>query len=71
MMSMIYAQSNYRPCQFGISVNPPDPRWRQVPSRFEVMTELSSANAIAELSQAFSPTRDSVALSTSDGIVDS
>ncbi|CAF3164963.1 unnamed protein product [Rotaria socialis] len=63
--SLIYGQ-NFEGCQNG-PITFPDPKWRTVPSRFEIVTELVVDNEMLELSQAFSPQRDAVATSTSRG----
>jgi hypothetical protein len=39
----------------------PDPKWRPIPPRFEIITELVANDGVMELSQAFSQTRDAVA----------
>jgi hypothetical protein len=38
----------------------PDPMWRPVPPRFEIITELVASDGLIDLSQAFSPTRDAI-----------
>ncbi|CAF0938858.1 unnamed protein product [Rotaria sp. Silwood1] len=47
------------------------PNWHTIPPRFEVTTELVSGNDVMELSQAFSPTRDAIIMSTIKGPVQS
>ncbi|CAF1296429.1 unnamed protein product [Rotaria sordida] len=54
-------------CPDGPSAPIPDPKWRSIPQRFEIMTELVSGTDVMELSQAFSPTRDAIAASTTKG----
>ncbi|CAF2468561.1 unnamed protein product [Rotaria sp. Silwood2] len=41
-----------------------DSNWRPIPQRFEIMTEYVSENDVMELSQAFSTTRDAIAISS-------
>jgi len=40
----------------------PDPNWRPVPPRFEIIGELVAADGVMEVSQAFAPNRDAIAL---------
>ncbi|CAF0850504.1 unnamed protein product [Adineta ricciae] len=55
-----YAQVDPGLCPEGATSPVPDPKWRTIPPRFEIMTELISDKSITELSQAFSTTRDSI-----------
>ncbi|CAF3555371.1 unnamed protein product [Rotaria sp. Silwood1] len=59
LTSVIYGQLDPQLCPNGSIINP-DPNWRSIPNRFEIMTELISGNEIMELSQAFSSVRDAV-----------
>ncbi|UJR30823.1 hypothetical protein I4U23_018340 [Adineta vaga] len=49
-------------CPDGPTSPVPDPKWRTVPSRFEVVTELITDKTITDISQAFSTTRDSIVM---------
>jgi hypothetical protein len=54
-------------CPDGPSAPILDPKWRIVPSRFEIITELVSDTEAMELSQAFSTQRDAVVTSSKYG----
>ena len=60
------AQFDANFCPSGLTPPIPDPRWRAIPSRFELVTELVANDGVAELSQAFSVQRDAVLFTTSD-----
>jgi hypothetical protein len=47
----------------------PDPKWRPVPPRFEIITELVASDGVMELSQAFSPTRDAIMANAKSNIL--
>ncbi|CAF2915480.1 unnamed protein product [Rotaria sp. Silwood2] len=65
LTSIVYAQDpNF--CPKGPTTSPA-PNWRKVPPRFEIITELVSSTESMELSQAFSPVRDAIAVNTKDG----
>ncbi|CAF1354200.1 unnamed protein product [Rotaria sordida] len=65
LVSIIYGQ-DLQWCNNG-PITIPDPKWRTVPSRFEIITELISGNEMMELSQAFSVQRDAIATSSKYG----
>ena len=66
LINCIYGQFQPNLCAYPLNFNL-DPRWRQIPSRFEIMTELVEVDGIAEVSQAFSPVRDSIAFNARGG----
>lgn len=49
-------------CPNGATPTPPDPRWRLSTQRFEIITELTDGAQALEVSQAFSTSRDSIAV---------
>jgi hypothetical protein len=67
LISTIHAQVDPQLCPDGPTSSIQDPRWRTIPPRFEIVTELISGKDIIELSQAFSPTRDSIVFDSSAG----
>ena len=66
LISANYAQTDPTLCPNG-PTQIQDPKWRTIPPRFEIMTELISGTDIIELSQAFSATRDAVVFESSAG----
>ena len=60
LMSVLDAQIDERLCPDG-PITSIDPSWPLVPERFEILAELVEAHDVAELSQAFSLQRDSIA----------
>jgi len=66
LVNTIHAQVDPSLCT-DTSSSPQDPKWRTIPSRFEIISELISGNDVIELSQAFSPTRDSLAFDSAAG----
>jgi hypothetical protein len=60
LVNTVHAQVDPSLCA-DTSSSPQDPKWRTIPSRFEIISELITGNDVIELSQAFSPTRDSLA----------
>lgn len=56
-----YGQFNPEWCPDGPTPPGTDPRWRIVPSRFEIITELVIGLEITEIAQAFSTYRDTIA----------
>jgi hypothetical protein len=61
LLAFINAQIDTELCPDGASAPILDPKWRIVPSRFEIITELVSDTETMELSQAFSTQRDAIA----------
>ena len=51
-------------CPQGATPTPPHPLWRLSTQRFEIITEMTDGTEALEISQAFSPTRDSIAAVT-------
>ncbi|CAF3878436.1 unnamed protein product [Rotaria sp. Silwood1] len=68
LVSIICGQENLQWCNNGPTTSP-DPKWRKVPSRFEIMTELVSGNETMELSQAFSMQRDAIVTNSRYGSI--
>jgi len=66
LVNTIHAQGDPPLCADTSSL-PQDSKWRTIPPRFEITAELVSDNNVIELSQAFSPTRDSLAYSLTGG----
>ncbi|CAM2718156.1 unnamed protein product [Rotaria socialis] len=66
-ISTTHGQFDYGLCPDGPTSNTQDPKWRPVPPRFEIVTELVSESEVWELSQAFSTTRDAIISSTTRG----
>lgn len=66
LVNLVNGQGPQENCRNGM-ITIPDPQWRPIPSRFEIMTELISGNEMLELSQAFSLTRDAIITSTTRG----
>jgi hypothetical protein len=67
LLTFINAQIDMELCPDGPSAPILDPKWRIVPSRFEIITELVSDTEAMELSQAFSTQRDAVVTSSKYG----
>jgi len=67
LVSIINAQVDLGLCPDGPTTPIPDPKWRTIPHRFEIVTEYVANNEIMELSQAFSPQRDAIASASSFG----
>lgn len=61
LLTAIDAQISPKICPFG-EITGIDPRWKPLPSRFELITELVEGDVVAEISQAFSPYRDAIVL---------
>lgn len=60
LITAIAGQVDPQLCPSGSSSTILHPLWQRVPSRFEIITEVSSAEGLIELSQAFAPRRDAV-----------
>ncbi|CAF1066270.1 unnamed protein product [Adineta ricciae] len=69
LIALINAQVDPQLCPNGASAPIPDPKWRPVPSRFEIVTEMVSDTEVMELSQAFSTQRDAIATNSRYGPV--
>ncbi|UJR15782.1 hypothetical protein I4U23_002715 [Adineta vaga] len=67
LITSIHAQVDPQLCPDGPSAPIPDPKWRPIPSRFEIITELVSDIETIELSQAFSTQRDALATNSRYG----
>ena len=67
LITLINAQVDPQLCPNGASAPIPDPKWRPIPSRFEIVTELVSDTEVMELSQAFSTQRDAIATNSRYG----
>jgi hypothetical protein len=57
-------------CPGGALQPPPDPKWRTIPPRFEIMAELVQGNTVLEISQAFSTVRDAIAMNSKAGAIE-
>ncbi|CAF0925746.1 unnamed protein product [Rotaria sordida] len=66
LTNVIYGQVDPQLCPDG-PITKPDPNWRPIPYRFEIMTELISGNEMMELSQAFSNIRDAIMINSRVG----
>jgi hypothetical protein len=66
-----HAQVNPEWCPDGPTPPIPDPKWRTVPSRFEIMTELiiGGGSEVIEIGQAFSTNRDTIAKNLGNSIL--
>ncbi len=65
-----HAQFNPQWCPEGPTPPGPDPKWRTIPSRFEIITELVtvSGSEVMEIAQAFSTNRDTIAKNLGNSI---
>jgi hypothetical protein len=63
------AQFNPEWCPEGLTPPGLDPKWRPVPSRFEIIGELVAGNEVMEIGQAFSTNRDTIAKNLANSIL--